>query len=142
MRALANPLTPGIMRDDLIGRIYEAGVVPELWPGVLRELDRLTGAMGSILMATRGGDTRYACSTPEFENFAMGHYAYEGGKERTRRLLAAAHAGFLRDIDVYTLKEMESEPLFSDYMIPRGGGSGVATAILSNMRGVSALPMA
>ena len=39
------------------------------------------------------------------------------------------HAGFLTDADVFSLNEIGSDPLYANILIPRGYGSGVATAI-------------
>jgi DNA-binding CsgD family transcriptional regulator len=119
------------VNEKLVDRIYEAGAVPELWPAVLEDFGRLPGALGAVLIAVRGADIRWISSDIEFDEFVRDHYAFEGGQERTRRLLAAHHAGFVTDFDVFTVEEIEREPLFRDFMIPRGGGSGVATAIHS-----------
>jgi hypothetical protein len=45
------------------------------------------------------------------------------------RLLSARHAGFLGDLDVYTREEMDREPVFTEFLRPRGMGWGAATAI-------------
>jgi DNA-binding CsgD family transcriptional regulator len=49
--------------------------------------------------------------------------------DRPFRLVAAQHAGFLGDLDVYTREEMDTEPVFNEFFRPRGIGWGVATAI-------------
>ena len=36
------------------------------------------------------------------------------------RLVAARHAGFLGDLDVYTREEMDREPVFNEFLRPRG----------------------
>jgi DNA-binding CsgD family transcriptional regulator len=119
------------VNEELVDRIYEAGAVPELWPAVLEDFGRLPGAMGAVLVAVRGRDIRWISSDLPFDEFVRDHYASEGGQERTRRLLAARHAGFVTDFDVFTVEEIERDPLFRDFMIPRGGGSGVATAVFA-----------
>jgi DNA-binding CsgD family transcriptional regulator len=46
-----------------------------------------------------------------------------------RRLLAARHAGFLRDLDVFSEAEMLDDPFYRDLLYPRGLGWAAATAI-------------
>jgi DNA-binding CsgD family transcriptional regulator len=116
--------------DPFIDRIYEAAAVPELWPGVLTEFARMAGAKEAVLIVSRGPEfLKWLASSPAFQNVPGEHFAFEGGPERTRRLLARQHAGFLTDHDVYTPDEMAQNPLFRDFLIPRGYGIGVATAI-------------
>lgn len=119
------------MAEDFVDHIYEAAVVPEIWPTVLHDMMRMTEAMGAALIMTRGQTMRWVTSSPLFEQFARDHYELFPGSDRTRRLLECRHAGFITDSRVYSPEEMETEPLFRDFLIPRGGGSGVATAIQS-----------
>ena len=39
------------MDQQLIDRIYECSVAPELWPSVLDELAQIAGARGGVLFA-------------------------------------------------------------------------------------------
>ena len=41
------------MPTELIDRIYECSVVPELWPTVLDDLARLTESRGGLLFSAR-----------------------------------------------------------------------------------------
>jgi DNA-binding CsgD family transcriptional regulator len=62
----------------------------------------------------------------------MPAYVAQGWPSRTnrpQRLLAAKHAGFLTDLDVYTREEIDREPEFAEFLRPRGLGWGTATAI-------------
>lgn len=45
------------------------------------------------------------------------------------RLLGAAHHGFLSDFDVFTPSEIADQPMFRDFLVPRGYGRGIATVI-------------
>ena len=49
--------------------------------------------------------------------------------DRTTRLLAKRHAGFVIDLDVYTPKEFAREPVFREFFHPRGFGMGAASVI-------------
>ncbi|WP_165937912.1 helix-turn-helix transcriptional regulator [Methylobacterium segetis] len=114
----------------LVDHIYEAAVIPEMWPNVLSQLMRFGGGDGALLFTTDGNDFRYVTS-PGFEA-GTAEYVAEGWPARTdraARLFAKQHAGFLTDLDVYTAEEMETEPVFRDFLRPRGFGWGVASAI-------------
>jgi DNA-binding CsgD family transcriptional regulator len=118
------------MQNELLARIYEAAAIPELWRGVMAEFARLAGAKEAVLIVSRGPEfLKWLSSSEGFQNFPGEHIACEGGPERTRRLLARQHAGFLTDHDVFTPEELTLSPLFRDFLIPRGYGIGVATAI-------------
>ena len=117
-------------QTSFVDRIYEAAVVPELWQGVLVDFARLAGAQDSVLIAARGQSfNRWIVSSAEFHGLVEAHSVRFPTNERTRRLLASEHAGFVRDVDVFTEEEIAREPVFQDFLIPRGYGVGVATTI-------------
>lgn len=122
-------LSPSV--EGLVDRIYEAAVVGEAWPAILQDIMRICDARGAVLVAARGADLRWVSSSSEFDEMVRGHYQREGGAERTRRLLAFDHPGFVTDHDVYTPEEITQTALFRDFLIPRGYGMGVATAMKS-----------
>lgn len=116
--------------EDLLDRIYEAGAIPELWPRVLEEFDRIADVAGSVLFAVRNGSVRWVTSPP-FEELAAGYIerGYAGNDNRTARLQGAQHAGFLTDLDVFTREEWEADPIRISYWEPQGYGWGVATNV-------------
>lgn len=116
--------------DDFLDRLYEAAAIPELWPDVLDRLNRLTGLAASVLLGIRGADVRWAGSESFVETGeAYMARGYIGHDERTVRLMQADHAGFLRDLDVFTLAEWEADPIRRDLFVPAGFGWGIATNI-------------
>lgn len=120
------------MRDDgetIVERIYEAAVLPELWPGVLRDFARLAESAEAALLAFDGVSARWIGSSPAADRLAEAHFRQPGALMRSHRLLAAQKAAFLTDHDVYDAVEMANEPLFRDFLFPLGYGRGVATAI-------------
>lgn len=118
--------------ERLTDRIYEAAALPELWQSVLADFAALAGAKDSVLIAARGTTfSRWIVSSPEFAELVQAHSEQFPTNERTRRLLAARHAGFITDTDVLTQAEIDVEPVFQEFLIPRGYGSGVATAIFA-----------
>ena len=117
--------------EEFIDSIYEAAAIPELWRSVLVDFAQLAGAKDSVLIAARG-DTfnRWIVSSPEFDELVLAHSRRFPSNVRTQRLLASQHPGFITDRDVLTEAEIDAEPVFRDFLIPRGYGNGVATAIL------------
>ena len=86
------------MDPELVNRIYECSFVPELWPGVLREVGRIAEA-GASLFITNGDVTSWTASKPAHEVTAI--FVKEGWFCRGQivaRLFAAHHAGFLTDL--------------------------------------------
>jgi DNA-binding CsgD family transcriptional regulator len=102
--------------DDLVDQIYEAALVPEKWPGVLDRLSELTGSVGGAVLAT--GDRhppRWAASdivAPSLKAFATSD-AWKSNK-RPQRWLSASDRGFVRDVDIFTDRELLGEPGFGD----------------------------
>lgn len=116
--------------EDLIDRVYEAAAVPELWPSTLSALARFGGGGGGLLFTSQGLDFRYVAS-PELEGY-MEEFMADGWvaqNDRPVRLFARQHPGFLTDLDVYTPEELDTNPVFTDFLRPRGYGWGAATAI-------------
>jgi DNA-binding CsgD family transcriptional regulator len=115
--------------ESLVDRIYEASVLPEFWPHVLRDFAQFAESREAALIATSNGSFKWIGSSASAEKLAQEHYKYPGGAERSSRLLALRRAGFATDREVYTEAEILGEPLFRDYLIPNGFGRGIATAI-------------
>lgn len=110
-------------------RIYEASVLPEFWRPVLQDFARFADSSEAIVVATNGVDSRWVASSDYYSERAFEHYSYPTGQERTRRLIARKHAGFLTDMDVFDIEELRNDPLYVEMMIPNGYGRGIATAI-------------
>jgi len=115
--------------DSLIDRVYEAAVLPDLWRPVLRQFAGVAEGSEAIVVATDGLSYKWMTSSDRFAELTQQHYAYEGAYERTRRLLARRHPGFLGDVDVFETGELNSIPLFRDFLVPHGFGRGIATGI-------------
>ncbi|WP_332690394.1 helix-turn-helix transcriptional regulator [Bosea sp. (in: a-proteobacteria)] len=119
------------MDERFLEGLYEAAVLPELWPEVLRRFQDVTRGAGAVLVTVAGGQARWVSSSADFDEVVAVHFERFPGNERTARLIGRNHAGFLRDIDIFTDEEMAAEPVYADFLIPRGLGVGVATAIAS-----------
>jgi DNA-binding CsgD family transcriptional regulator len=116
--------------DDLVDKIYEAGAVPELWPNVLARLGDLAKVAGTVLFAIRGEAAHWTAS-PSLHDMSRGYFegGYPGHDDRTARLLAYDHPGFVTDLDVFSREEWEADPIRKEFFVPRGFGWGVATGI-------------
>lgn len=115
--------------ESLIDLIYEAAVLPELWPSVLDQLAEIAGAQGSVLITSDLQANRWINSASldrVMADFAAGDWGR--ANQRTVKLLGARHAGFIREEDVFTPEEVEQDLLIRDFLRPRGLGWGVATA--------------
>ena len=121
----------GAMDEKFLDSLYEAAVVPELWPQVLRRFQEIARGAGAVLVAVTPSSSRWISSTAEFDQVVATHFNNFPGNERTRRLLERRHAGFLRDIDIFSEGEMANEPVYRDFLLPQGLGIGVATSIAS-----------
>ncbi|WP_338829788.1 helix-turn-helix transcriptional regulator [Bradyrhizobium sp. 27S5] len=119
------------LHERLIELAYEAAVLPELWPNVLHQVGEIARARGTVLLTAAPHDVRWIASPDMHDDTA----AYvEGGwhqrNGRLPRLLAANHAGFLRDIDVFdTPEEVQQDFQIREFFRPRGLGWGAGTAI-------------
>ncbi|WP_407519405.1 helix-turn-helix transcriptional regulator [Methylobacterium oryzisoli] len=117
--------------SDLVDRVYEAAMLPELWPAVLADLSRFAEGDGALLFTIDGSDFRYMAS--DGIDAVVADYVAEGWPARTdraARLFERRHAGFLTDLDVYTPAEVEEAPVYRDFLRPRGLGWGAASAIV------------
>ncbi|NJL08015.1 MAG: hypothetical protein HC900_06955 [Methylacidiphilales bacterium] len=117
--------------DILIETIYEASVVPEHWPNVLKSLAEYSGCKGGMLVANpQRPDVRWVAS----ENLVapMTAYARDGWATRNPkpgRLANLRHPGFVCDSDLFTLHELENEPLYVELSRPHGFWFSVGTMI-------------
>lgn len=104
------------MHEDLVDRIYEAALVPELWPDVLDTLSAMTGSIGgAVLTAGDRHPPRWAASkvvAPALHAFATSD-AWKHNK-RPVRWLSSTHSGFLREVDLFTVEELQGDPMFDE----------------------------
>ena len=87
--------------DQLIDCIYEAVLLPSLWPDVLNEIGLAIGGNGCLLFAVRDGYVS-AVNSPNYDQ-TMPLFLKEGWAERDPllpRATALNYAGFLNDGDL------------------------------------------
>lgn len=117
-------------QETLIDRIYEAAVLPELWPEVLGGLAAAGDSSGMIIFASGDRGVRLVSSDAHLHAAASDYFEiFATDAERTRRLFGHGRSGFITDFDVFTPEEVEAQPTHRDFLIPRGYGRGIATVI-------------
>jgi DNA-binding CsgD family transcriptional regulator len=117
------------MDAALIDRIYECGLVPELWPEVLRDASKLSGSAGASLFVTNTDVCAWTASrNAQFvtERFIADGWYWRGGL--MSKVHATTHPGFLRDFDICTPEELDEEPIYRDFWRKIGLGFGTTTA--------------
>ena len=116
---------------DLIGTIYEAGAVPELWPEALQKVASAVGARGGNLI--RSTTTHLEMhSSPEVAEITreFDRQGWNSQNSRVSRLLdRAGYPGFVTDSDLHSAEEIASLPIYTQFLTPRGAAAGAATVI-------------
>lgn len=120
-----------MQRDEavaLVGRVYEAAAVPELWPDVLGAIAHSIDAAGACLFTPGGVSARWI-SSPDM-NSALDEFVAGGWLEHdgfNDRLLASGRTGFVGDLELFAPADLLVEPVYADWLYPRGFGWGAAT---------------
>ena len=119
--------------ETLTDKIYEAGIVPGQWQGVLDDLTRISDAYGALMFMVRAGELRWLSSTAAERTVA--EYVAEGWARIAGcglRLFQRQEAAWLRHVDLYLPEEIEgakADPVFTEFLRPRGLGQGAGTGI-------------
>lgn len=108
----------------LIDRIYEAAVIPELWPDVCVSLAEEVGGYSAGIL-TMGTDSamRWVCSPNIAEQ--MERYATSDLKlpnPRPERSMQLSPMAFARDVDLMTAEEIAADPVYNTFLRPVGLG--------------------
>lgn len=122
-----------IMRSttELIDGIYEAAVLPELWPEVIENVAAAVGAYGGSLFTVGAGHSAAAASRNCVEHLdALLKGNWGSLNIRAQRLLADPTADFVTDEDIVSPEELENHPIYRDFLRPRGLGWVVGTHIM------------
>jgi len=115
---------------DLVGRIYEAAAIPELWPNALDGLANVAGCIGGLLFVNSGQQTHWVASPVLQSGFQR---LLDGGwmdrNDRLSGMLAKGGAGFIRDQDLFDHDNISQVPMYRDFLIPEGLGWGAGTFV-------------
>ena len=119
------------MSEALVDQVYECALQPDLWPEVLGRLANIAGARGGLLLVASPQVTNWTASADihdDVRHFASGDLILRS--LRLPRVLGAENGGFLRDLDILSEAELVSDPMYTEFLRPRGlgwaAGFGVA----------------
>lgn len=116
--------------DDVIGDIYEAALFPDHWPKTLEGIARQAASAGGIMLVLADRTGQWLCN--EAGRDLMARFVSEGWidrNERARRTLLLNEPRFVSDLDIFTIEEIEHEPIYRDFLRPSGLGWGAGTII-------------
>ena len=118
------------MDTDLIDRIYECSVVPDLWPGVLDALAALVDAQGGLLFSARAKGLNWTSSDALHAVFS--DYVADGWFRQCPRrvcLFGSTQPAFLVEHDFWTEAQLAETPIYRDFFRPRGLGWSAGTGL-------------
>ena len=116
--------------EALIDRIYEAGLVPSLWPSLLGELGAAVGGDGGFLFGVRDGYVS-AVNSVEYDQM-MPMFLNDGWSERDPllpRAIALNRAGFVTDYDLVSEEEIATNEVYCNFYRKHGIGYRAGTLI-------------
>jgi DNA-binding CsgD family transcriptional regulator len=115
----------------VVGKIYEAALLPEFWPEALTAIGNIIGAYGgAMVVVDRREKTRFVTTDSyrqTYESFLSSGMKYDNN--RTVRHLARRHQGFLTDLDTCTQAELDTDPIYSNFLYPFQIGWTVGTVM-------------
>lgn len=120
------------MIDDLelVNRIYEAAVIPEMWPAVLDDLSKIATRGGTLLSIDPQQEVRHIASE-QFRG-VMELFIRDGWIQqniRAEKFMQTKYAGFLTDTHLILIEDMDRHPFYTDLVRPNGGGFAIGTSI-------------
>ena len=117
--------------DDIIDRIYEAALLPELWESLLMAFSRIAEAEGALLHSTRDLRSNRTIITESMEGLLTMLREGDWWSRNTRGdlLISLSPNEFHSDADHYTPEHMAQDPLYRDLLWPNGLGYAVANHI-------------
>lgn len=117
--------------DDIVDRIYEASVIPDLWVDILDRIAAIARCDGGILIAADPQQNVRAlssdCLSPMVRAFINEGWMRQN--IRASRLRPLNYSGFVVDLDIVTPEEAETDPLYVNCLRRYGGGVGTGTVI-------------
>lgn len=115
----------------LVDEIYEAGILPEKWPGVLDRLARLADAEGTILFAVAPEPSWLSSASIRELVAAWTKSPWFLKNPRGQRLVPIQEPRFLTDLDAFTAEELDTDEYYTTVLRPMGFGWVVGTSIRS-----------
>lgn len=117
--------------DQIISDIYEAGLLPEKWSGLLESLAAKTGCHGGSLFFVDGPALMWAASRNCEDHLdALLSDGWSARNIRAQRLVARSPIEFLTEHDLCSPAEIADHPIYTDFLRPRGLGWTAATVVV------------
>lgn len=119
---IAEPLRVMRLFDSFADQIYEAAIVPELWPQAPEALCRPSSSFGGVLFAANPEYSAWAASpriAPLFAEFIEQGWAARN--PRPLRGMQIKSLGFVGDHDMFSPEEMDADPTYA-YLRSKGLG--------------------
>jgi DNA-binding CsgD family transcriptional regulator len=115
---------------DLIGRIYEAAVLPDRWPNLLQAIADRAGSKGAAFIRHSPVGASLIVS-PAIEQHTADYIAAGWLNDNThaQALLSEQFPGFRTEADYRTPEEIAHMPVHAEFLDPRGFISGAATVL-------------
>jgi DNA-binding CsgD family transcriptional regulator len=117
--------------DKFVDQIYEASVVPTLWPQLIGNISDALGGVGAFLFAVRPDGYVGAVSSPSVADIGE-RFIKEGWSVRDPRLpraLKLNHPGFINDGDLFTPAEIAADEVYEQFHRKNGIGYMAGTII-------------
>ena len=117
------------MSAELIDRIYECSVVPELWPAVLDDLAELSDARGGLLFSAH---KTLGWTASETVREVFDEYVTDGWFERCSRrvcLMSQVQPSFFVEQDFWSEDQLGADPIYRDFFRPHGLGWSAGTGL-------------
>jgi DNA-binding CsgD family transcriptional regulator len=112
-----------IDQEQLLDDIYEAAVIPELWPNLLHSIAKTTKAEGGVLFAADIHENVTGVASAGLQELVSG-FVSDGWMRRNSRpvrCLEKQLTGFIGDYDLFSDAEMDQDPLYA-YLRHKGYG--------------------
>ena len=112
-------------RDEALrDRIYEAAMIPELWPQSFDLISAEIGAFSMALMSISQEGTFRAVSSPHIAEPLAEFLQTDLPSQnvRMKRHVEIGGATFIRDVDIMTMDEIDADPIYNAFLKPMGLG--------------------
>ncbi|PZA12393.1 hypothetical protein DNX69_10440 [Rhodopseudomonas palustris] len=113
----------------LVDRIYEAALVPQLWPELLGALSAISGGERGVLFAVRDGYSSGIVSPGWEDQLQVFMRDWAHRDPLLSRAQQKNHAGFLTDLDLVSADLIATHPIYREFYRPSGMGYRAGTLI-------------
>jgi len=118
--------------DSIVDEIYEAAFIPEKWPRVLNLVGEAAGGTGGEIFLAAQAKSHFVISEhllPIWEDCVKAGVMELSNNPRATRMLAKNHPGFITELDIVTMDEMNSLPMYVQGLRPAGYGWGAGSFV-------------